>query len=237
MKRLFTLAVCVGALVVPAAADARVREVGAEPPGAKVGCPENCQAITRTTGYQTSSGSIKNPYYIRRDGYIVAWTITLGKPSTEQISYFQDSAAGSLGLGAPSARLSIVRKGTKKKNRLMHRLLAASPVERLDRYYGSSPSFVLDEPLRVERGSIVALTVPTWAPAFAVGLTRDFAWFSSRHKTDQPDQSGSRCGDVSQDAAQETVRGIRRYECRYRTARLLYTATFVPDPRPTNTGS
>ena len=79
-------------------------------------------------------------------------------------------------------------------------------------------------------GSIVALTVPSWAPAFAVDLGRDFSWFSSRHKTEEPDQSGSRCGDVSQDAAQEAVGGLRRYECRYRTARLLYTATFVPDP-------
>ena len=234
MKRVLTTAACLCALAVPAGADARVRELGAEPPGAKVGCPENCQAITRTTGYQTSSGSIKNPYFIRRDGYIVAWTITLGEPSAEQISYFQDNAAGSLGLGPPSARISIVRKGKKKKNRLMHRLLAASPTERLDRYYGSSPSFVLDKPLRVVRGSTVALTVPTWAPAFAVGLGRDFSWFSSRHKTDRPDDSGSRCGDVSQDAAQEAVGGIRRYECRYRTARLLYSVTFVPDPRPTS---
>jgi hypothetical protein len=233
MKRLLTTAACLTVLAAPAVAQAKVRELGAEPPGAKVGCPDNCQAITRTTGYQTSSGSIKNPYYVRRDGHIVAWTITLGEPSAEQISYFQDSAAGSLGLGPPSARISIVRKGTTKKNRLMHRLIAASPVERLDRYYGSSPSFVLEEPLRVARGNIVALTVPTWAPAFAVGLGRDFAWFSSRHKTPRPDDSGSRCGDVSQDAAQEAIGGIRRYECRYRTARLLYSATFVPDPRPT----
>jgi hypothetical protein len=233
MKRLLTTAACLTVLAVPAGAQAKVRELGAEPPGAKVGCPESCQAITRTTGYQTSSGSIKNPYYVRRDGYIVAWTITLGEPSAEQISYFQDSAAGSLGLGPPSARISVVRKGTRKKNRLMHRLLAASPIERLDRYYGSSPSFVLEKPLRVERGSIVALTVPSWAPAFAVGLGRDFAWFSSRHKTPRPDDSGSRCGDVSQDAAQEAIGGLRRYECRYRTARLLYSATFVPDPRPT----
>ena len=78
----------------------------------------------------------------------------------------------------------------------------------------------------------MALTVPTWAPAFAVGLDRDFSWFSSRHKTER-EQNGTRCGDVSQDAAQETLKGVRRYECRYRTARLLYSVTFVPDPRPT----
>jgi hypothetical protein len=233
MKRFLTSAVCLGALAFPAIAQAKVRELGAEPAGAKVGCPENCQAITRTTGYQTSSGTIRNPYYVRRDGFIVAWTITLGQPSADQISYFQDSAAGSLGLGPPSARLSILRKGTKKKNRLMHRLLAESPIEQLDSYYGSSPSFVLDKPIRVRRGSIVALTVPSWAPSFAVGLGRDFAWFSSRHKTPKADESGSRCGDVSQDAAQEAIGGLRRYECRYRTARLLYSATFVPDPRPT----
>lgn len=236
MRRPLTTAVLACVLALPAAADARVRELGAEPEGAKVGCPEDCQAITRTTGYQTSSGEVRNPYFIRRDGYIVAWTITLGKPTAEQISYFQDSAAGSLGLGRPSARISVVRPGTTKKNRLMHRLLRASPVERLDRYYGSSPSFFLEEPIRVERGNVVALTVPSWAPAFAVGLGRNFSWFSSRHKTEEPDENGSRCGDVSQDAAQEAVGGLRRYECRYRTARLLYTVTFVPDPRVTTPG-
>ena len=234
MKRLLTIAFCAGLLALPSAASARVRELGAEPAGARVGCPADCQAITRTTGYQTRSGTIKNPYFIRRSGTIVAWTITLGEPNDEQISYFQDVAPGSLGLGPPSARISVLRKGTKRKNRLMHRLLAASPVERLERYYGSSPSFALDEPIRVERGNIVALTVPTWAPAFAVGLGRDFSWFSSRHKTEREDENGTRCGDVSQDAAQERIGRVRRYECRYRTARLLYSVTFVPDPRRTS---
>ena len=233
MKRLLTTAFCAGLLALPAGASARVRELGAEPAGAQVGCPADCQAVTRTTGYQTRSGSLKNPYHIRRAGTIVAWTITLGKPTAEQISYFQDVAPGSLGLGAPSARISVLRKGT-KKNRLMHRLVAAGPVQALESYYGSSPSFALEEPIRVERGNLVALTVPTWAPAFAVGLGRDFSWFSSRHKTEREDENGTRCGDVSQDAAQEALKSVRRYECRYRTARLLYTVTFVPDPRPTD---
>ena len=234
MKRLLTTAFCAGLLAFPAGGSAKVRELGAEPAGAQVGCPADCQAVTRTTGYQTRSGSLKNPYYIRRPGTIVAWTITLGEPTGEQISYFQDIAPGSLGLGPPSARISVLRKGTEKKNRLMHRLVATGPVQRLERYYGSSPSFALEEPLRVERGNIVALTVPTWAPAFAVGLGRDFSWFSSRHKTEREDENGTRCGDVSQDAAQETLKSVRRYECRYRTARLLYSVTFVPDPRPTD---
>jgi hypothetical protein len=41
------------------------------------------------------------------------------------------------------------------------------------------------------------------------------------------------CDDVRQDAAQ-TVRGsTRTYGCVYKTARLLYTVTYIPDPKAT----
>ena len=72
---------------------------------------------------------------------------------------------------------------------------------------------------------MVALTVPTWAPAFAVGLSNNEQWRSSR--------ADARCDDVSQDAAQMRLGSLRTYGCLYKTARLLYTATFIPDPRPT----
>jgi hypothetical protein len=97
---------------------------------------------------------------------------------------------------------------------------------RVDRYLGSSPTFALGRPLVVRRGYIVALTVPTWAPAFAVGLPRSDWWRSSRRKND--------CKNVSQMAAQQTLRSVKVYGCTYFTARVLYSATFVPDPQPTS---
>jgi hypothetical protein len=72
----------------------------------------------------------------------------------------------------------------------------------------------------VKKGYMVALTVPTWAPAFAVDLSSQEGWRSSR--------DARRCADVRQRAAQQRVGGLRTYGCFYRTARILYTATFEP---------
>ena len=46
---------------------------------------------------------------------------------------------------------------------------AQSDVFEVEHYFGSSPTFVLDEPLRVKKDNI-ALTVPTWAPLLAADL-------------------------------------------------------------------
>jgi hypothetical protein len=92
-------------------------------------------------------------------------------------------------------------------------------------YFGSSPSFVLRRPLFVRRNDVLALTVPTWVPAFAVGLGQDQTWRSSRAR--------GACDDVSQRVAHQTIQSLRIYGCFYRTARLLYSATFVQKPRAT----
>jgi hypothetical protein len=197
-----------------------VRELGSGAPAAAVSCPTNCQAIGRVTGYMGRSGTLRNPFRIPRKGKIVAWTITLGEPDANQIQFFTDLYGG-----RPQARISIVRPGKRRRIGQAHRLLAQSSLVQLDPFYGSSPTFALDEAIPVSAGTFVALTVPTWAPAFSVGLGRDNWWRSSRHRGD--------CDDVSQRAATQSVGGLRHYGCRYFTARLLYTVTYVPDPRPT----
>ena len=50
-------------------------------------------------------------------------------------------------------------------------------------------------------------------------------WRSSRAST--------ACDDVRQNAAQDIRGSARTYGCVYKTARLLYSATYIPDPRPT----
>ena len=208
-------------LAVAPAAQARVVELGADAtPEAGASCPQDCQGIGRVSGYMGRAGGRSDPYMIRRDGKIVAFTITLGKPDEEQTEFFTNLYGG-----PPQVRLSIVRKGKTRKTRLTHRLLRQSDLFRVDRYFGSSPTFALDEPLDVERGNIVALTVPTWAPAFGVNLPRSNWWRSSRRR--------GACDDVSQRAAQQFQGGLRNYGCTYFRARLLYTATYIPDPRET----
>ena len=223
MRRALPALVVLAALALAPSAQARVIELGADanPTGIAASCPENCQAIGRVSGYMGRSGKGANPFQVPSNGKVVAFTVTLGKPDTNQVNFFTDLYGG-----PPQVRLSILRRGDKRRTRLHHRLLRQSPLFRVNRYFGSSPSFALDSPIKVSKGNIVALTVPTWAPAFAVNMPRSNWWRSSRAK--------GQCDNVSQRAAQGRVGRVRVYGCTYFRARLLYTVTFVPDPARTD---
>jgi hypothetical protein len=223
MRRALLLITALAALSLAPAAQATVTELGADgsPDNVKASCPETCQAIGRVSGYMGRSGKGTNPFQVPRDGKIVAFTVSLGKPDANQAKFFTDLYGG-----PPQVRISVVRRGDKRKTRLNHRLLRQSPLFRVDHYFGSTPTFALDTPMKVSKGNIVALTVPTWAPAFAVNLPKNNWWRSSRSK--------GKCNDVSQMAAQHTPGAVRVYGCTYFRARLMYTATYVPNPRPTD---
>jgi hypothetical protein len=223
MRRALALITALGALALAPAAQARVIELGADanPASASASCPANCQAIGRVSGYMGRSGKGSNPFRIPRDGKILAFTVGLGKPDANQVKFFTDLYGG-----PPQVRISVLRKGDKRKTRLNHRLLRQSDLFRVDHYFGSRPTFVFDSPIKVSKGNIVGLTVPTWAPAFAVNLTRSNWWRSSRAK--------GKCDNVSQNAAQRTPGAVRVYGCTYFRARLLYTVTYVPTPRTTD---
>jgi hypothetical protein len=211
--------VAIACLALPGAAWAGVKEIGLTPaPRPAASCPANCQAIGQVTGFQVQQGSRKNPYRATRAGKVVGFSVTLGKPSDEQSRFFTRLFGG-----PPQARISILRPA---KLRRRHRLTGQSEVFNLEPYFGSRPTFALRRPLTVKKDYVIALTVPTWIPAFAVGLGSDEAWRSSREP--------SRCDDVQQAAAQEARGSIRRYSCFYRTARLLYTAVLITTPKPTN---
>jgi hypothetical protein len=226
MKRILLLISAVSlTLALPPTASARVVEIGAVAnSNVNPSCPADpCEAAVRVTALQgRAAGGRKNPYYIRRDGYIVAFTVQLSRPTDEQIAFFNDN------FGSPAqVRLSVMRRGDTRKTRLNYRLVSQSDLYDVDRYLGSSPTFVLDEPLRVKKTNWIAVTVPTWAPIFANNLTNTDWWRSSRAKGRcEPPRS------LDQFALQE-VREVTVFGCTYHGARLLYTATYVPDPRPT----
>jgi hypothetical protein len=210
-------------LAAGSASASSVREIGEydDVPLPQAGCPLNCQAVGHVTGYQVQIGSHKNPYVITRTGKIVAFTIRLGKPDAQQTQFFANLFGS-----PPQARLTLLKKPKADKPKTNDlKILGQSELFDLSNYLGSTPTFVLSKPLPVSAGSTLALTVPTWAPAFAINLGPDEAWRSSRDKKD--------CNGTSQTAHQK-VGKVHSYDCFYRTARLLYTATFVPDPKPTS---
>ena len=219
MKRILATSIVLAALAVPATASARIVELGGKLPRAQVSCPTACQAVGRVTGYQSRGGTAEDPYKIPRRGKIVAFTVRLGIPTGAQRTFFEG-----LYPGAPALRLSVLRTGTTRRTRNVHRLVAQSPVFRIAPFFGTAPTFALDRPITVRRGHIVGITVPTWAPMLAVSLERSFSWKSSRQRR--------RCDVVTQRAAQERIGSEERFGCTYSTARLYYTVTYVPDPRP-----
>jgi len=228
MKRILLLISAVPlALALAPSASARVIELGAGASAATPSCPgstaDPCASVVRMTGIQgRAGGGPKNPFYIRRDGYIVAFTVTLSRPTADQITFFNQNFGT-----PPEVHLSVLRRGNKRKTRLNYRLVGESPNFRLDKYYGSSPTFVLSRPLRVKKTNWLGITTPTWAPMFAKNLTGSDWWRASRAK------DSCEVPKSLNQFALETLHDINVFGCTYHHERLLYTATYVPDPHET----
>ncbi len=214
------LAVTVGSGSAKAAPTVTV--LGAAAP-AVPSCPDSCQAIGRTTGVQLSIGKTKSPFVVPYSGSIVAWSIKLSTPSPKQIEFFDDFFGGS-----PSARLSVLKPVMKqvKRGKPIYRLKSQTPVEELTSFLGTTTTFALQRPLRVKQNQVVALTVPTWAPAFAVNLGGKTAWMASRKR-----KKCNKAADIKAGGAQQALGKDRAYGCVYKTARLLYSATVVKNPK------
>jgi hypothetical protein len=186
-----------------------------------------CLVEGHITGFQSIADGIARPFEAPFEGKIIAWSITLAKPSTvvtktttDEVGFFDDF------FGTPSqARIGVLRQveGSKPPK---YTLVRQSPLEILNPYFGSTPIFALDHPLTVLKGQIVALTIPTWAPMFAINISKEEnTWRGSR----LPDHCIQR-EDIQGGHPQQGVGKVKTYGCYYSGARLLYTATLVKKP-------
>jgi hypothetical protein len=210
---------CCVALAAPAVASADIIEIGKLDPPAVPSCPgQPCLAVSRTTGYQVKVGATRGLMTVPQDGRIVAWTISLGKPGKKQTDFF-DSKLG----GESQAQLTILNP----RRKLRSRAVAQGDLQTLTPFFGTTAQFALTKSIPVKKGWVVALSVPTWAPALAVGLGTDTSWRASRGR--------GTCDDTSTQTAQTLPNQLAQYFCLYRTARLTYSATLVTDPVPAAT--
>jgi hypothetical protein len=185
-----------------------------------------CRVEGHVTGFQAIAGGVPRPFEAPFEGKLIAWSITLAKPSTaetetttDEVSFFDDF------LGRPSqARIAVLRPIEDSKPP-QYTLVRQGPLETLNPYFGSTPTFALDHPLTVLTGQVVALTVPTWAPMFAFNVDADNTWRGSR----LPEHCASK-EDIQGGHPQQGVGKTKTYGCYYSNARLLYTATLVAKP-------
>ena len=185
-----------------------------------------CRVEGHVSGFQSIADGIAKPYEAPYEGKIVAWSITLSKPSptetettTDEVAFFDEF------LGEPSeARIGILKpvEGTTPPQ---YTLVRQSPLEVLNPYFGTTPVFALKHPLTVLQGQVVALTVPTWAPMFAFNVSSENTWRGSG----LPEHCSSK-EDIQNGNPQQGVGKTKTYGCYYSNARLLYTATLVKAP-------
>jgi hypothetical protein len=232
---LLLVAVLVALPRVADSAPLRVVTLGQTPEMPAASCPGKivngvevtpCRVEGHVTGFQAIADGVAKPYEAPFEGKVVAWSITLAKPSTaetetttNEVGFFNEF------LGTPSeARLSIL-KPVEGSNPPQYTLVRQSPLEVLNPYFGSTPIFALQHPLTVLQGQVVALTVPTWAPMFAFNVSAENTWRGSR----LPEHCSSK-EDIQGGHPQQGVGKTKTYGCYYSNARLLYTATLVKKP-------
>jgi len=235
------------AAAIPAVAPAssvelfEIGNIGTTKPVSKPMCPSQpCEVLVHSTSYQTKVVS-SNFFKASRRGRIVAWTVTLSKPSNAQVAYFRDSSSGDLGLGPAKAGITVLKPV--KLPRASHRsfgyeVVGASPAVRVGGDFGRTATIPLEKTLLVQRGDVVALDVPTWAPALACEGTEkvvkegklrtackasgNWAWRASRAKSVCSPERGLPPTD------QAYYHGsVGEYECLYHGARLMYSATLM----------
>jgi hypothetical protein len=216
MRRSFYVAVALVVLAVAVPAAAKIIEVGQTPDTPPPSCPgTTCRTVTRTTGFLTRAGALTAPVTATENGWVVALTLRLGAPDANQIKFFNTT------YGGPS-RVAVTILSPKKS--LHFRVVSQSEQYYLQPVFGQTVQIALHTSLRIRKGQVAAITVPTWAPLLAVNLGGASSWRASR--------GTGKCNDFSTQTAQTTVGADAQYRCLYSTARLTYSVTEISDANP-----
>jgi hypothetical protein len=221
----FALLTLLGLLVTVLAADSAgaraAKTLGRTDRTPAPACPRTpCEAVGKVTGFQLTADGRRGAFRARQDGILVAWAIRASKPNKEQRDFFGNFYSSSEFGTKPTARISVIKKIKGKR----YKLKRQSPVVELASALGTRQVFTLTEPLRINDGEFLALTIPTWAPSFAINLSgKRNVWRASRGKN----KCNSR-NDIKDSKPHQKTGATRQYGCDYKTARLLYWGYYVP---------
>jgi len=216
----FGAALVVAVMLAASGAEAaKLGQTNRTPPPA---CPKSpCQAVGRTTAIQLVADGKRGVFKARQPGKLVAWAIDLSAPNKEQRAFFSDFFTSQVFGAKPTARIAVLRRKGKGRD---YKLTQQGPVVDLTSALGSYQVFTLSKPLRMRKGEFLALTIPTWAPAFAVDLNRTSnIWRASRVNGKCQNED-----DIKAGKAHQKVGSTREYGCDYSTARVLYWGFYEP---------
>ena len=203
----------------PAAASAKIIEIGEVAAEPTPSCPTSpCEVISRTTAFQTRA---------------------IGKRAT--CSSRRRTAASSPGRSRsarPETKQQQVLRGEPRRRRAgRHHRAQGRAIASYGRVLGAEPAADAHAVLRPDgpvpahhvaarqQGLVVALTVPTWAPALGARPgPRQRLEGEPRHRRLRRHPDAER--------ADRPATTSRRYKCAYRTARLTYSATLITTPKP-----
>lgn len=232
MKRISSLIAAfaaLGAVYAPACAGAAVVELGATstslvsptcPPGVSAA---NCRIVlTQVTALETIRDGIGYPTTVKKPGSVVAFTIGLSRLSSDKTTahndvHFLDQTYG----GTTRASITVLRPSGPKTARRWT-VVGQSAVFHLQPYLGQVVQFPLPTSLPVQKGDVVGLTIPTWAPVLSIQQpAAKFAYRQSR---------SSNCATPPTSIQAQNVKQTATYNCNYPGTRVEYSATEVTSP-------
>ena len=209
------------ALALPAVAPATLTEVGVigtTTPATVPSCPGSpCLAVSRTTGFQVKVGTERNILERaarRHDRRLDDHARQAERDADQVLQHQRGRARGSRDRGPRAAAQA---EPDLQARRAEPARQARQP------YFGKTAQFPLETTIPVKKGDVIALTVPSWAPALALGLRQ-------RHLLagKPPEEPAAR--RTSSQTAQTTIGTAVQYYCLYQTARLTYSATLISTP-------
>lgn len=209
------------ALQEPGSADAaKAKVLGKTSQDPRPSCPGRpCEAVGSVTGFQQEANGERRPFKVRQNGHVVAWSVDLSKPDRSQRNFFGDFYSDNEFGKEPVAELAILKPQGGSRFKLKRR----SPPVELNSELGRTPLLTLNDPLKVKKGDVIGITIPTWLPNFAVELSRENSWRASRGPNKCVRENDIQSGRPLRETGKS-----RRFGCEYPTARLLYWAYFVP---------
>lgn len=214
----------------------------------------DCTVEGKVTAFQALSSRYGGRnFVVPFNGKLVSWSISLARPTRVDIDANPAQLPSfNLIFGAPAqAGIAVLRQVEQnRKGGPRFRLVRRSPIQVLNPYFGTRVTFALDAPLNVFKGNVIALTIPTWAPALwkppacndtefgkldpdrCTQAEKKFTWRGSRVPRGEPVTCGldNRNGpneQLEKTAPQTRVDSVRRYGCYYGGNVLLYSANIV----------